>query len=213
MSNIIDFKNYNWRKNKMARYEELIRKLQKKKQENHEYSLDEVKNTARDILSNTEGYRGKGATPIVKIADEFGFKTYEHPLANNLSGDIYINGDTFKKYGHDRVILVNETEPLYHQRFVIAHELAHYLFDYIGNAKYTDIQFSDTYFKDRHETPQEIRANYFAAEILMPKDLFIKQYNIARNASTNRLFVVTYLSRFFETSINSIEKRIVEVIG
>lgn len=71
--------------------------------------------------------------------------------------------------------------------------------------------FVDTYQKDKHETPQEKRASTFAAEIMMPKDLFIEQYNIALQAENNRMFTIIYLSRYFETSIDSIERRIVEV--
>ncbi len=141
----------------------------------------------------------------------FDFKTYKESLSE--SGDININGETKQKYGHDKVILVNKNEELYHQRFVVAHELAHYLFDFLGNSTYEDINilFADTYEKDKHETPQEKRANTFAAEIMMPKDLFIMQYNVARREENNHMFIVMYLSRYFETSVESIEKRIKEV--
>lgn len=83
----------------------------------------------------------------------------------------------------------------------------------MGNPKYEDAseKFSDTYYKDNHDTPQEKRANRFAASILMPEESFIYQYNQAKLADNNRMFVITYLSRFFETTVDSIEKRIMEV--
>ena len=46
---------------------------------------------------------------------------------------------------------------------------------------------------------------------MMPKDLFIMQYNVARREENNHMFIVMYLSRYFETSVESIEKRIKEV--
>lgn len=63
-----------------------------------------------------------------------------------------------------------------------------------------------------HNTTDEKRANRFAASILMPKDVFIKQYNIAKSVDSSSLFITMYLSRFFETSISSIERRILEVL-
>ncbi len=210
---IVDFnKNkYKWRSDKM-KLEELLQTLTEKNMSKHEYSLIEIRKITNDILSMmSNNYSGRCATPIVKIAKLFDFKTYKESLKE--SGDININGETKKKYGHDKVILVNREEELFHQRFVVAHELAHYLFDFLGNIKYEDknILFADTYEKDKHETPQERRANTFAAEIMMPKELFMRQYNVARQEDSNHMFIIMYLSKYFETSLDSIEKRIMEV--
>lgn len=213
MGDIIRFRSYSWRKGDIMKFEELIKELEAKNKAKHEYSLTEISYIANKILKGLDYYSGRGATPIVKIAKEFNFKTYKETLKDGKSGDIYINGETLEKYGHDKIILVNKYEELYHQRFVVAHELAHYLFEFLGNPQYTDskVVFSDTYWKNQHETIQEKRANSFAAEIMMPRDLFIKQYHIARRENNNRMFILMYLSRFFETSIDSIEKRLMEV--
>ena len=213
MNNIIEFKQHTWRRDDEMKIDELIKELEEKNKNGHEYSLGEIREIANNILKEIDYYSGCGATPIVKIAKEFDFKTYKEELKDNKSGDIHINGETAEKYGHDKIILVNKEDELFHQRFVVAHELAHYLFEFLGNPEYTNkkIQFADTYRKNMHETPQEKRANTFAAEILMPAELFIKQYHIAKKIDNNRMFLLMYLSRFFETSIDSIEKRIMEV--
>lgn len=186
------------------------RKMEEKKEVIY-LSSKEIADIANNILNELNYYYRRGATPIVKIAKEFNFETYKETLSDGKSGDIHINGDTKNKYGNDKVILVNKREDLFHLRFVIAHELAHYLFDFLGKEDYNNITFSEPYQKNQHETDKEKRANAFAAELMMPKDLFIKQYNIAKRESSNRMFVIMYLSRFFETSIDSIEKRIREV--
>ncbi len=216
MSNIIKFRFYNWRKrDDTMKFEELIQELSEKNKNGHEYSSTDISRIANTILESVDYYSGCGATPIVKIAKEFEFKTYKETLRDGQSGDIHINGETAEKYGHDKIILVNKNEDLFHQRFVVAHELAHYLFEFLGNSDYSDSNeiFVDAYYKNKHETPQERRANKFAAAILMPEELFIKQYNIAKSVDSNRLFTIQYLSRFFETSIASIEMRIMEVLG
>lgn len=215
MNNIIRFQQHNWRRDDNMKFEELIIELKEKNKTGYDYSLKEISEIANDILKSIDYYTGRGATPIVKIAKEFGFKTYKETLKNEKSGDIHINGETKEKYGHDKIILVNKRDELFHQRFVVAHELAHYLFEFLGNPNYANSNniFVDTYQKDQHETLQEKRANAFAAEIMMPKKLFIEQYYIARREDDNRIFILMYLSRFFETSIDSIEKRITEVFG
>ena len=211
MNNIIIFHKYSWRKGEIMRLEELLKDLIEKNKGGYEYSLSEIRKLADDILTMISSYSGRCATPIVKIAKLFGFRIYKEAL--NESGDININGETAQKYGHDKIILVNSEDELFHQRFVVAHELAHYLFDFLGNPEYagSDILFADTYQKDKHETLQERRASTFAAEIMMPKGLFINQYNIARSEESNHMFIVMYLSRYFETSVDSIERRITEV--
>ncbi len=214
MANIIQINQYKNRKEMKAMFDKLIEELKDNKKNNHQYSLSEINEIAVDILTQLGYYPKNSSIPIVKIAREFGFRTYKENLTKGLSGDIYINGNTENEYGNDKIILVNKKDELYHQRFVVAHELAHYLFDFLGDDKYSDktIKFSDTYHKNKHETPSELRANLFAAAILMPESLFIDQYNRAKSIDRNRMFVIMYLSRFFETTIESIEKRIVEVL-
>lgn len=159
----------------------------------YEYTLNEITEIANEILKELDYYSGRGATPIVKIAKDFGFATYKEVFGTGKSGDIHINGDTKDLYGNDKVILVNKNQALFQSRFTIAYELAHYLFNLITKKNHCEI---------------EKQANTFAAELMMPKDLFIKQYNIAKDKSDNHIFIVMYLSRFFEIPINLIEKRI-----
>lgn len=197
------------------RLEEIINEIKERNQANNPFSMREIDEIAIRILSIL-GYRSSDqATPIVKIVKQFGFKAYSEKIEDkNLSGDIFINGKTQEIYKHDKVIIVNDMDEKNHQRFVTAHELAHYLFDFLGNPEYADNskQFNAAYYKDKHDSDDEKRANRFAASILMPKDVFIKQYNIAKAVDSNNWFITMYLSRFFETSISSIERRILEVI-
>jgi len=214
--NVIIFKNYA-RQNVQGdsmQIKDLLNELEEKNTKKHIYTINEIDEIANSILKLFNCFDKKTSIPIVRIAQAFNFKTYRETLPNSLSGDIYINGETNHEYGHDKIILVNKKESFFHQRFVIAHELAHYLFDFLGKDEYSNpkIRFSDTYYKNQHETLEEKRANRFAASILMPKNTFIEQYHIARNEDNNRLYTILYLSQFFETPPESIEKRIQEVV-
>ena len=195
--------------------ETLLKELESKNLEQHHYSSLEIENVANKILTLFDYYTKDSSTPVVKIVKEFGFKALKANMEDSdLAGDISINGDTKEKYNCDKVILVNEDDDLFYQRFVTAHELAHYLFDFVGNVEYKDTnkQYTAAYYRNHHDSLEERRANRFAAALLMPKQEFIKQYNIAKCVDSNGLFICTYLSRFFEVPTSSVERRILEVL-
>lgn len=213
--NIVDINKYKKKKESVKMFEEIIADLKQHGQTGNEYSFEEIIQIARNILSQTPYYYHKSSTPIMRIAEEFGIITYKtDTLSEDLSGVIYSGGTTKDIYGSDKVILVDENEHIKHQRFVVAHEVAHYLLDCLTNPKYDDgkLLFSEGYPKTNHDSPKEFRADMFAAELLMPSKLFITQYNLAMEEKNNRVFTVMYLSEFFQTKVSSIEKRIVEVL-
>lgn len=216
MDNIIKFSmsqnNKEW-KTKMNTLDTLVKDIEVNNKTTHQYSLYDAEKIAEKILLSSGYYNEDDSVPIIKIVKDFGFKAYKETLDDDLSGDIYINGNTFEEYGHCKVIVVNRNDEFYHQRFVIAHELGHYLFDFLGKTEFADptVKFTNTYRKNEHMSFSEQIANRFAASILMPENAFIKQYNIAHEIDSSRMFIIMYLSRFFETTIDSIEKRIWEV--
>lgn len=130
--------------------------------------------TAVDLILKKMGLTDKYPIPIVRIAQEMGFAVYQQPISDkNLSGYIAISGDLKERYPSDKIISVSQDESLGHKRFTIAHELAHFLFDfYPGEMS----EYYDTYQTDaiHAESPEEKRANQFAAYLLMPEDIFNK---------------------------------------
>ncbi len=199
-------------KRKKTMYESIVSELEKKHTENGTslYTSEFIDDVVDRILENSTDYTGDGLTPIISIINEFGFKVYREQLSFELPGDILVEKEAQDSYGIDKVILVHKEDSLEQQRFVAAHELGHYLFDILGNKKNTE---NKHYNKDNHESEHERRANKFAAAILMPRKLFISQYNYAKSLNPNRTFILKYLSKYFQTTISSIEKRIKEVLG
>lgn len=72
-------------------------------------------------------------------------------------------------YYENNTIYVNRFDSWQRQRFTIAHELGHALFQHGDSNRHTDMS---TY--SENELVQERIANKFAADILMPKELLIK---------------------------------------
>lgn len=195
-------------------YEDLIQYLEKSYKK--KYTALEVEHLADSILIENNPAELLAPTPIVKIVNDFGLKAYKVPnLGEDIFGNIYIGGTTEKVFHHDKVIAVQAKEEFYHQRFIIAHALGDYLLDYIGNPTFEDPKkfFSKTYIKAEHESSEDILADKFAAELLMPSRLFLQKYiNIMDYSRNNIVFAVTYLSVFFEVEKEKIIKRIAEII-
>lgn len=77
----------------------------------------------------------------------------------------YIEGDAsgwFRENNGHPIIEISSNKAETHQRFTFAHELGHYFMNHGDRAR-------DTYQQFRLREPEEISANRFAAELLMPK--------------------------------------------
>lgn len=212
---IVSINKYKWGSDNMnKRIESLLNKLTSNPAK--DYTITQIEDLANQVLKDCDFDNIFGATPIVKIANCFDFSCFKADnMPNDISGNIFVGSTAKSIYNTDKVIIVGNDEEYEHQRFIIAHELAHYLIDYIGSPESRDhnLLFTKTYPKNDHHSEEEIRADRFAAELLMPSKLFTKQYIKAAEASDfNTKYIISYLATFFKTKKSSIEKRISEVI-
>lgn len=103
---------------------------------------------------------------IVNVCNELGIKVYEQYLPSKVSGFIGVDKSLEEKYQTDKVIVVNLFDDAKRRRFMIAHELAHYVLRRQSGELYAH--------RDVVDTPQrgiEKEANIFALNILMPEEL------------------------------------------
>lgn len=84
---------------------------------------------------------------------------YDATLPDHISGKIECVAD------NDYLITVNANHHENRQRFTIAHELGHYFLRH-GNKHDT----FETMYRDGHLNAEEMEANTFAAELLMPSN-------------------------------------------
>lgn len=149
----------------------------------------------------------KYPVPIVKILNDLGFLVVVSDMPNkNISGFIIIGEEVKDKTGNDKVIGVSMHDTVERQRFTLAHEFAHYLFDFNENK---EICFFNTYDIGQADTDEEKIPSRFAAEFLMPKDMFVKRYkeldNLTRYEKINQLIID------FNTTQKSVIKRFEEL--
>lgn len=208
--------NFNEAKNKMTnekvikteneRCNDILKNLKEKREE---FTTPVIARTVEDILKALNFYNIRNSTPIVKITEAFGIKPYKLiPDDNNIEGQLFINGTTKDLYGQDKVIVVNNKNNWYYKRFIIARQLAVFFLNFKENDGYIN---KEKVFIDEYKGEDCKDYERFATEILMPRDIFIKQYNIAVEEDGRHIFVIMYLSRYFEVSEYLVERRIYEL--
>ena len=103
--------------------------------------------------------------PVERLARQLGAELRYEPFQGDLSGMLFRE--------HDRVIIgVNALHPKTRQRFTIAHELGHLLLD--SDRLHVDEHFpvwTRDAVSSQATQPEEVAANAFAADLLMPADL------------------------------------------
>lgn len=83
-------------------------------------------------------------TPIIDIAKKMGFTIkLSSNLSNNILGFILVNPDLYKTIGNNKCIVINKNIKYKERRFVLAHEIGHYLFDFNSNE---NIRFSHIFY-------------------------------------------------------------------
>jgi len=105
-----------------------------------------------------------------KLAEQLGIDVQYKLLSDDVSGRI----DYHKK--DDSVeIKININEFKLRQRFTLAHEIAHFIYDIDFNKEFKIEDNKLTLYRNEGIDPIEIRANKFAEKLLMPKELFIEK--------------------------------------
>lgn len=137
------------------------------------------------------------------------FKNSQFPQ-KELSGLLALNlkEKLAGKYS-DKVIIVNGQDSIGHQRFTIAHELAHYIFDAVEGKEYYE-----AYYRTDDENIKKIkeyRANKFAANLLMPEDIFGRKYYELLKEYKDIDLVKNALTVVFKVSYRAVNYRIDEL--
>lgn len=161
---------------------------------------------------------------IVEICKSLGFKV----LSLAMDEDFPEFDGVMLAEGEKKIIGINSTIDIKNARFVIAHELAHYIFNEMID-QHKDVFSADhkqkvVAAKDKvlHKSEKPIREHlmdYMAANILVPKKDFLTELNnlnvdvtaAAKDPSILSESIIDYLSHVFNVNEEVIRRRIKEV--
>lgn len=172
-------------------------------------NLEDMPARAQEVLTYFGINDFSEGVPIVGILHKLGFKAYQKELKpEGLSAYIAVDPKYQDVYGSNKITCVHSLDNFGHKRFALAHELAHYLFDFNENE---ELKYYNTYFPGRDETKlEERRANTFAANLLMPEQEFRNRFNEFQKLQS-KVDIVTALGNYFRVSATAVLRRFEEL--
>ena len=183
----------------------MCKPIVKEIREKNNYDLDYLRSAAKKLF---EAYEHKTPVPIVQIVTDAGFSIFAQDLPENIRGYIILSNEVKEDFGNDKVIVCNQHESFYRRRFTVAHEFGHFLFD---PAAKNFAEYYDAFESDDHDSEIERTVNRFAAELLMPKDIFEERYNQLKEQYTTKYDICQSLSEYFAVPVTAVEKRFEEI--
>ena len=159
---------------------------------------------ARDLLAKSR--ITEPPVPVEQLARDAGAVISYQPFeAEDISGLLY------RTAGTAPVIGVNSNNPKVRQRFTIAHEFGHLTLHYGHDLileRLVRLNFRDATSSTASDS-EEIEANTFAAELLMPEDFLRRSLTVLlQGRPLADLEVVRRLARRFEVSQSAMEYRL-----
>jgi Zn-dependent peptidase ImmA (M78 family) len=127
------------------------------------WTRQEIEDHVRRLLR--EHHVDEVPVPVEAIARSMGLPIVETAMDADVSGALIRSGDL-------QGIAVNASQAPVRKRFTIAHELAHFLLNHVDK-DHVDWKFTVIRRDGRSseaQDDQEIAANFFAANLLMPRD-------------------------------------------
>ena len=209
MGSIVKYEKYRYRKDhKYTKDFSMCRKLivDIRKRTNR---LEDMAERAQEVLNYFEIDEYKGEIPIVEILMKFGFKIFQSDLKpDGLSAYIAVDPKFADRFETNKITCVHIDDNIGHKRFALAHELAHYLFDFNEDEQ---IYYYNTYFPQKEKDSfEEQRANQFAANLLMPEKIFREKLEEYEKLN-GKADTVNALGRYFSVSPTAVIRRLNEL--
>ena len=147
---------------------------------------------------------------VIEIAKKLGFAVGNAVMKDDVDGFSIIQKGAKEILGieTDKLIGVNSERELEWKRFTIAHEIAHYILHY-SSQKYKGMYAHRDHKKGKNDIENE--ADYFAANLLMPKDKFTNKYKELEKKGLDRKEIIVLLSAKFVVTQMMTERRIEEL--
>jgi Zn-dependent peptidase ImmA (M78 family) len=133
---------------------------------------------AAEALRRQFGYRDiEAPRDVYKDFRSMGIHIFRRRLDNSEISGLYVE---HPEVGH--CILINYDEDIYRQRFSVAHEVAHAIFD---SSEEVVVTFNSNSSRFNNEDLKEIRANSFASHYLMPPSMLQKLGKVDETTAPN----------------------------
>lgn len=151
------------------------------------------------VIANIKAQMDDEYYPLVgldEMAKKLGIEVYESDLTDisgSLSGFITYDDPAIKS--HPKIFIEKSMSPE-RKKFTLAHELGHHFLHEGIKLRLDNLDYSS----NSKNTVEESEANYFAAALLMPKELLIRLINKKKS--------VEEIAEYFQVSLSAARNRI-----
>lgn len=161
-----------------------------------------------DTLLRENNISTLSGVDVLALAKQLGFTVWTSNLPDSDDGFILVNPnvDKIPGFSNNKVIVVNAERPYVTKRFIIAHEIGHYVLS-VSDSKEEEIFAARESQHGRSDDENDI--DYFAACLLMPETSFKAQYEDKKQFPLNQL--VSELSEVFQVPAGSALRRLEEL--
>ena len=151
------------------------------------------------VIANIKAQMDDEYYPLVgldEMAKKLGIEVYESDLTD-ISGSLsgFITYDDPATKSHPKIFIEKSMSPE-RKKFTLAHELGHHFLHEGIKLRLDNLDYSS----NSKNTVEESGANYFAAALLMPKELLIRLINKKKS--------VEEIAEYFQVSLSAARNRI-----
>ncbi len=170
----------------------------------------DIEKRAVELMKHINYVDDEEAVDVIRIAKMMGFAVGNAMMEEDVDGFIVVDEgkEEILDISTDKLIGVNSDRTLEWKRFIIAHEIAHYILHYsreIDGGMYAHRDHAKG--KDTIEND----ADFFAANLLMPREKFTKKFNELKEKQLELDEIILLLSKKFVVTIETARRRIGEL--
>lgn len=169
-----------------------------------------IKLVADKLLQET----GTTKPPVMpsRIARHLGLQVVLAPAQEGLSGFLLVDHST-----GNRVIGVNAAHHVHRQRFTLAHEIGHHVLEHEGRLHIDEDRKislnARSPLSSTGENSDEVEANAFAAELLMPEQFLRNDLRVLRPYQGDDDKLIRELAKKYKVSVAAMTFRLANLAG
>ena len=172
--------------------------------------IKKIEKSALDTLKKAEYPENDSAIDVIDVAKRLGFLVGNAVLNEEDDGFIIVEEGREEIMGlkTDKLIGVNSDRSLEWKRFIIAHEIGHYILHF----KEEGIEglYAHRDHKRGHDD-SENEVDFFAANLLMPRQRFKKKFTEMKALKLSTQDIIDELASYFIVTKRMAERRIKEL--
>ena len=195
----------------------VVTDIRKKYRDVQSFEDDKLADAAQKMLELLEDQASVFPVKVVELSKKLGFEIYRASFDDEQQSGLIVVDSSLPEnmeVTSSKVVFLNRNDSTAHQRFTVAHELGHYIFDYREENTPT---YCEAYITnddpEKESSEKERRVNRFAAELLMPRKAFVDMFNELKSHNPESFSLpdtITALKNYFDVPAKAVEIRLRE---